>query len=145
MHVCLYLSVSIICWWSSSDDGSLGVCVYDSKHVAAGVSCVCVCIIWFVTTQSNGCFRLLFVFGSLYKLYMVLHVFYSLAVHTNDMYTCIRRLSFFSLSLWMLGWGRRGELKIVYYAGVGGGVSQRVNTLRDTVLSYTESPRRASH
>lgn len=40
---------------------------------------------------------------------------------------------------------QEGELKIVYYAGVGGGVSQRVNTLRDTVLSYTESPRRASH
>lgn len=72
-------------------------------------------------------------------------MFYSLAVHTNDMYTCIRRLSFFfSLSL-DVGMRQEGELKIVYYAGVGGGVSQRVNTLRDTVLSYTESPRRASH
>lgn len=51
---------------------------------------------------------------------------------------------FFSLSL-DVGMRQEGELKIVYYAGVGGGVSQRVNTLRDTVLSYTESPRRASH
>lgn len=94
------------------------MCVYDSKHVAAGVSCVCVCIIWFVTTQSNGCFRLLFVFGSLYKLYMVLHVFYSLAVHTNDMYTCIRRLSFFSLSL-DVGMRQEGGVKYSVLCGSG--------------------------
>lgn len=52
--------------------------------------------------------------------------FCSLAVHVQDMYCQLGEVFFpSSSSSWMLE--QKGKLKIAFYAGVGGGVSQCVN------------------